>query len=86
VHLTNAVTYTVVPRLAFVSAARRARTASEIMMLAVAPQGGQRTARRNALTSVRADTVAARERADMLAAIIAAQPPALDPGREHAAS
>jgi hypothetical protein len=86
VNLTTAVTYTVAPRWAFVTATRRARSASETIMLAVVPHGGQRTARRNALSSVRADAVAARDRAEALAAMVPAPAPLLEIVEESAAS
>ena len=85
-NLTTAVTYTVAPRWALSSATRRARSASETIMLAVVPQGGQRTARRNALASVRADAVAARDRAEAWAAMVPASAPLLEMMREPAAS
>jgi hypothetical protein len=84
VNVTNAVTYAAVPREALAGAARRMLTVSEVVMMTVVPAGGQRIARRNALASVRADVVAARERAEALAAIVPAPAPLLT--QEHAAS
>ena len=82
-HLTNAVTYTFVPGLALASVARRARAASATIFLTVIPHGGQHTARRNALASVRADVRAARDRAAV--ATLVPPTPMLEPIKDYAA-
>jgi hypothetical protein len=52
-----------------------ATSLAETMLLTVAPSGGQRTARRNALAAVRRDDVAALERAEATAALVLAAAP-----------
>jgi hypothetical protein len=49
-----------------------ATTVAESIMLAAAPHGGQRTARENALASIRADRISARDRAEALDAVAVA--------------
>jgi hypothetical protein len=66
----NAGTYAAAPRAALTGAARRVLSTSEMFVLVLAPSGGQRIARRNARASVRSDVIAARARAEALAAIL----------------
>ncbi|MDX6287870.1 MAG: hypothetical protein QOG53_3355 [Frankiales bacterium] len=82
----NAGTYAVAPREALSGAARRVLSTSEMFVMVLVPQGGQRTARRNALKSVRSDIDAARDRAEALAAIVPAQAGGHPRMPEHAAS
>jgi hypothetical protein len=69
----NAGTYAAAPRAALTGAARRVLSTSEMFVLVLAPSGGQRIARRNALDSVESDAIAARDRAEALAAIVPTQ-------------
>jgi hypothetical protein len=78
----NTGTYAAAPRAALSGAARRVLNTGEMFVMVLVPQGGQRTARSNALGSVRSDLEHARDRAEALAAIIPAQSAA----QEHAAS
>jgi hypothetical protein len=49
------------------------------MLLTVAPSGGQRIARRNALAAVRRNDIAALERAEATAALVLATAPTARP-------
>lgn len=83
-NMRNTATYTRAPRVVLHDAARQVVNASEMLTMILAPHGGQRIARRNALNAVRSDTIAAQQRAEALASIIPAQP--LHDGRRHHAA